>query len=452
MVLFIEKTAIEFKKSKAAPAAKLDDINASSSITSLGGSDQRKPDEVSFLGEISDEETSDSDSEFEIVEEDDVIERKNLQSSGAGDAEIGETENIKTDTESSELKESSNVIEHSSDKDTMDTPEESSIIEKSEGKNELQDPSQLTSDSLGADKNTHVACDVSSGCTDLSDVIDDSDGKNEVQDSSQLTNYSVDLKKGNSGVGESPVSVTDLAMADESARELSVEDDLSAKRYDCSSDEKSCLQDNAGEFVEGSLAGEVTIADGCKDKVVNVEGSKMECSEQKERDGTEEETIRKNVKQRNEKEQTNVQASVCRNDKQNAEDDLSIETNNSQEQSEEELPKEQGNGKDQTVLEYEIEKQKENEVQFHEESRQQDESSKEQSREETREQQNSKNTELRSEQDSENEPASVTKGSEDELEAIKNENKVKGQAATRTEQLEEEQVESTQDSENMPTN
>ena len=461
MVLFIEKTAIEFKKSKAASAAKLDNINASSSITSLNGSDQRKPDEVSFLGEISDEETSDSDSEFEKVEEDDVIERKNLQSSGPGarDAEIN-----KTDKESSELKESSDtmdtseqssdVIEHSSDKHTMDTPEESAIIQKSEGKSERQDPSQLTSDTVCADKNTPVACDASSGYTDLSANIDDSDGKKEVQDSSQLSNYSVDLQKVNSGVDESPVSDTDLlAVADKTGRELSVEDDSSAKRDDCSSGKKGCLQDNAREFVEGSLGGQVTNADGSKDKVVDVEETKMECcSEQKEMEGTVEETKRENGNQRNEKEQTTIQASVCRNDKQIAEDDLSIETNNSQEQSEEELPKEQGNGKDQTILTYEIEKQKENEVHFHGESRQQDENSKEQRREETLEQKNSKNAELNDEQDSENEPASVTKGSEDELQAIEKENEVKGQTAAGTEQVEEEQVESTQDSENMPTN
>jgi len=307
----------------------------------------------------------------------------------------------------------------------------------------------LTSDSVGADKNSPVACDASSGNTDLSAVIDDGDGMIVVQDSSQLSNHSVDPEKGKSGVDESPASGTDLsAMADKSGGNMSVEDDSSAKREDCSSGEKSCVQDNAHEFVEGSLGGEVTVADGCKDKEVNVEETKTECcSEQKEMDGTVEETKRENVNERNEKEQANVQASVCRNDKQYAESDLSVETNNSQEQSEEELPREQGNGKDQTISPYEMEKQKENEVQVHGESRQ-DENSKEQRREETREQQNSKNTELNYEQDSANEPASVTKGSEDELQAIENENEVKGQAATGT----DSQVESTQDSDNMPTN
>ena len=456
MILFTEKTAIAFKKSKVASAAKPDVVHASSSIPSLNGSGQRKPEEVSFLGEISDEEScdSDSDSEFEKIEEDDEIEGKNFQSSGpdARNVEIGDSENNKTDKESLELKESSTVIEKSSstDKDAIDTPEESSIIEKSEGKNELQDPSQSTSDSVGADKNTPVACDASSGNTDRLADVDDSDGKIEVQDSSQLSSYSVDLEKVNSGVDDSPASGKDLsAMAEKSGGEMSVEADSSEKREDCSSDEKSCVEDKAREFEEGRVGGDGTVADGCKDKEVDAEETKTGCcSEQKEMDGTVEETKWENINVRNEKELTNVQASVCRNDKENAVSDLSSDTNNSQEQSEEDPPKEQGNGKDQAIPQYEEEKQKEKEVQLHGNSPQQDENSKEQRREEICELQNSKNTELNNEQDSENEPASVTKGSEDELQANENANKVEGQAATGT----DNQVESTQDSENMPAN
>ena len=456
MILFTEKTAIAFKKSKAASAAEVDDGNASSLIASHNDSGQRKPDEVSFLGEISDEESSDSDSEFERIEEDDVTERKNPQNSGpsALNAEIGESENTRTDKESSELKESSKVIENSSssDKDTMNTPEESSSIEKSEGNNELQDPSQLTSDSVGADKSTLVACDASSGNTDLSTVIDDSEGKNELQDSSQLSSNSIGPEKGNSGVNESPASDTDLsAIVVKRGEKTSLDDDdSSAKREDCSSDEKSCAQDNAREFVEGNLGGEGTVAGGCKDKEVNDEETKKECcSEQNEIDGTVEEAKRENVNERNEKELTNVQALAYRNDKHNTESDLSVEKNNLQEQSEEELHKEQGDRKDQTVPPYEIEKQKENEVQLHGESRQQDEDSKEQRRDETLEQPNSKDTELNNEQDQKNEPASVTKGSEDELRAVEKEDqRQKGQAETGT----DSQVESTQENENILTN
>lgn len=416
MILFTEKTAIAFKKSKAASAAKLDDINASSSMTSLAGSGQRKPDEVSFLGEISDEESSDSDSELEKVEEEDLVERKNSQSSEASvrDAENRASENNRTDKESSELKGSSNVIENSADKDTMDTSKESSSIDESEGKNELQDQSQLTGDSVGADKNTSAASDASSGNADLSAVIGESEGKN---DSSQLSSNSVDPEKGNSGVDESPASETDLTvMMEKSGGKMSVDNDSSAKKEDCNRDEKSCVKGNVREFVEGSLGGEGTVADGCKDKRANAEETEMECcSEQKEIDGTVEEAKRENVNEGNEKELTNVESSVCQSDKQNAESDLSVEKNNSQGQPEEELPKEQEDGKDQTIPLHEIQKQQENEVQLHGESRQPDEDSKEQSKEEIHEQQNSTDTELNNERDSGNESASVIQGGGVEL-------------------------------------
>lgn len=421
MILFTEKTAIAFKKSKAASAAKLDDINASSSMTSLAGSGQRKPDEVSFLGEISDEESSDSDSELEKVEEEDLVERKNSQSSEASarDAENRASENNRTDQESSELKGSSNVIENSAstDKDTMDTSKESSSIDESEGKNELQDQSQLTGDSVGADKNTSAASDASSGNADLSAVIGESEGKNELRDSSQLSSNSVDPEKGNSGVDESPASETDLTvMMEKSGGKMSVDNGSSAKKEDCNRDEKSCVKGNVREFVEGSLGGEGTVADGCKDKGANAEETEMECcSEQKEIDGTEEEAKRENVNEGNEKELTNVESSVCKSDKQNAESDLSVEKNNSQGQPEEELPKEQEDGKDQTIPLHEIQKQQENEVQLHGESRQPDEDSKEQSKEEIHEQQNSTDTELNNERDSGNESASVIQGGGVEL-------------------------------------
>ena len=423
-------------------------------MMSLNNSVQRKPDEVSFLGEISDEESSDSDSEFETIEEDNETERKNPQSSGpsARNAEFGQSENNRTDKESSELKGSSNVIENSSstDADTTDAPEEASSIEKSEGKNELQDPSQLTSDSVGADKNTPVACDASSGNTDLSAVIDDSEVKNELQDSSQPSSCSVDHEKGTLTVDESPTSDTEIsATAEKSGEKMTLDDDdSSAKKEDCSNDEKSRVQDNAREFVEGSLEVKGTVADECKDKEKNVDEIKECCSEQKEMDGRLEETKRENVNERNETELTNVQASEFRNDQQSAEKDFSVKKNNSQEQLNEELPKEDETRKDQKMPLHEIEKQKINEVQLHGGGPQPDEDSKEQRREETREQQNSKDTELNNKQDKESEPANVTKDIGDELQTFENENEVKEQAVTGT----DSQVESSQDSENRPTN
>jgi len=421
----------------------------------LNNSVQRKPDEVSFLGEISDEGSSDSDSdsEFETIEEDNEIERKNPQSSGprARNAEFGESENNRTDKESSELKESANVIENSSstDADTTDTPEEASSIEKTEGKNELQDPSQLTSDSVGADKNTPVACDASSGNTGLSAVIDDSEVKNEQQDSSQPSSCSVDHEKGTLSVDESPTSDTEIsAIAEKSGEKMTLDDDdSSAKREDCSNDEKSRVQDNAREYVEGSLEVKGTVADGCNDMEENVDEIK-ECSEQKEMNGRLEETKRENVNERNETELTNVQVSEFRNDQQSAEKDFSVKKTNSQEQLGEELPKEDETRKDQKMPLHEIEKQKANEVQLHGGGRQPDEDSKEQRREETREQQNSKNTELNNKQDKESEPANVTKDIGDELQTFEIENEVKERAVTGT----DSQVASSQDSENSPTN
>lgn len=416
---------------------------------SLNNSVQRKPDEVSFLGEIPDEESSDSDSdsEFETIEEDSEIERKNPQSSGpsARNAEFGESENNRTDKESSELKESSNVIENSSstDADTTDTPEELSSIEKTEGKNELPDPSQLTSNSVGAGKNTPVTCDASSG------NIDDNEVKTELQDSSQPSSCSVDHEKGTLCVDESPTSGTEIsAIAEKSGEKMTLDDDgSSAKREDCSNDEKSRDQDNAREYVEGSLEVKGSVAVGCKDKEENVDEIK-ECSEQKEMNERLEETKRENVNERNETELTNVQASEFRNDQQSAEEDFSVKKNNSQEQLNEELPKEGETRKDKKMPLHEIEKQKANEVQLHGGGRQADEDSREQGREETREQHNSKDTELNNKQDKGSELANVTKDIGDELQTFENENEIKEQAVTGT----DSQVASSQDSENRPTN
>lgn len=416
---------------------------------SLNNSVQRKPDEVSFLGEIPDEESSDSDSdsEFETIEEDSEIERKNPQSSGpsARNAEFGEGENNRTDKESSELKESSNVIENSSstDADTTDTPEELSSIAKTEGKNELQDPSQLTSNSVGAGKNTPVTCDASSG------NIDDNEVKTELQDSSQPSSCSVDHEKGTLCVDESPTSDTEIsAIAEKSGEKMTLDDDgSSAKREDCSNDEKSRDQDNAREYVEGSLEVKGSVAVGCKDKEENVDEIK-ECSEQKEMNERLEETKRENVNERNETELTNVQASEFRNDQQSAEEDFSVKKNNSQEQLNEELPKEGETRKDKKMPLHEIEKQKANEVQLHGGGRQADEDSREQRREETREQHNSKDTELNNKQDKGSELANVTKDIGDELQTFENENEIKEQAVIGT----DSQVASSQDSENRPTN
>ena len=423
---------------------------------SLNGSGQRKPDEVSFLGEISDEDSSDSDSEFEKAEEDDLIVRKNSQGSAAGghDAQNLENENSGTEKKSSELRDSSNATGSSSNvlKDTpgpceqstsstdlsaantnnenkkadkesswlkdsldaigcstgvvKDTPDtcESVVMEKSEGNNELQDSSQLPSNSVDADKNTSVACEASSSNTDVSAVIDNSEGRNEVQDSSQLSSNSVSAVKDTSDVDESPARDTDLsAMMEKSEAKMSKEDSNRG------GDEEGCVKENVREFVEGSLGGGES-----KDKGINVGETKMECpSEKEEMKETAEETKKENLSEANEKELRNIEPPVGENDQRNTESVLSVEKYNSELQpKEEELPKtqqEQENEKIYSSSQDEIEKQQKNEP----ENQQRDEESKEQTKEEAHEQ-NSKDTELNNGQDNENKSASSTQGSADE--------------------------------------
>lgn len=66
-------------------------------------------------------------------------------------------------------------------------------------------------------------------------------------------------------------------MVEKSGGKMLVEDDLFVKREDCSSDEKSCVEDSVWEFEEGRLGGEEVVVDGCKGKEVYVEEIKMEC-------------------------------------------------------------------------------------------------------------------------------------------------------------------------------
>ncbi|KAL9958457.1 hypothetical protein ACROYT_G035472 [Oculina patagonica] len=485
----LEKTAIAFKKSKAASADQLNDVNASPSMTSLNGSGQRKPDEVSFLGEISDEESSDSDSEFEKAEEDDLTERKNSQGSAADglDAQNGENknnrtekesselidasnlnvdstsvvkdtphpyeestsktdlsvvnmynENIKTDQESSELKDSSNATREFNGvvETTLDTCEGSSstcntdrpmVMDKSEVTNELQDSSRLPSTSVGADKNTAVTCEASN--TDLS--ADSSGGRNEVQDAAQLSSTSVSAAKDTSDVDESTANDTDLSsMMEKSEGKMSV-DDSSAKQ-DPSGDGESSVKGNALEFVEGSLGMEEVCSDKSKDKEINAEETKKECpSETEEMKETVKELKKENLSETSEKELANIEPSVSKNDERNTENNLQLQ------QKEEDLPKtqEQESGKGESGSQEEIEKQQKNEEQLNEKSRQTDE--------ETHEQ-NSKDTELNNEQGNDKKPASHAQGSGDEVQA--GEDELKPQTVGETDNQD------AQDSDNKQTN
>lgn len=390
--LFAEKTAIAFKKSKAASSEQLDDVNATSPMSSLNGSGQQKSDEVNFLGEISDEDSSDSDSsdsdsELENGEEDDLIKRKNSQGSGASglDAEKREHENNRTDKESSELKDPSAHVTSdtaSALKDTPDTCEASSsstdlVVDKSEEKNKEQDSSE------------------SESCS--SAMLDNKEGKNKVQDSSQLSNDSVSAVK---DTRESLVSDADLsAMIKKSEGKIEM-DDSSSKQEDRSGDEKSYVKDNVGEFVEGSLGEEES-----KDTRVDDEETKTECPSVKEEIeadtqgvGKEADVKTENLSDANEKKLTNVDVSVSRNDGQNAKSDLIVEKINSQGQLEED----------------EIEKPHQHEVQLDRESLRHDEDNKVKAKEETHEQHNRADTELNHEQVNENEPASQEQGSKDE--------------------------------------
>lgn len=115
----LEKAALAFKKAKVESGDQVDDVSNTSSETSLSIG-QRKPDDVSFLGEISDEDSSVSLDEFD-KDANDFMGTKNSQTvaqSGAasvemqerGDKMTGEGQEVKRSSVETHSSDSSNII------------------------------------------------------------------------------------------------------------------------------------------------------------------------------------------------------------------------------------------------------------------------------------------------------------------------------------------------------
>ena len=415
-------------------------------MTSLNSRGQRKPDEVSFLGEISDEESSDSESEEKGVVKSSI----GLEPKGF-DAKKRENENIRTENESQELKTSSEVIGNSLSvaKDATNTCEvttsdaDRSVATNLEEKSTPQDESQLISNSVGAGNSTEVTLEAS---TSVSAVIDNEEEKNAAQDSSPSSNNSVNAMKETRDVCESPVRDANLsAVIEKSEGKMPVSE--SSLEQDNSKMGASAM-DHVWESVESSLREEEeTGSSDRKGTEVDVDyPSEKQKLESTERDEKETDVKGDNLSEENAKELPNVGSRT-------GSSDLSVKKIDSRVERDEETSKdqeEQGSKKDSITSQVGVEKLQNTEEQLAAESGQLDEGSEEQAQDKTHEQQNNMDTNLNDGLLNGKEPEGEAQRCEDR--ALDSEKETNQETTSKTDNKDESPQQTTQDGENEQTN
>ena len=418
-------------------------------MTSFNSRGQRKPDEVSFLGEISDEESSDSESEEKGVVKSSI----GLEPRGF-DAKKRENENIRTANESQELKTSSEVIGTSLSvaKDATNTCEvttsdaDRSVATNLEEKSTPQDESQLISNSVGAGNSTEVTLEASTSGTDVSAVIDNKEEKNTAQDSSTSSNNSVNVMKETRDVCESPVSDANLsAVIEKSEGKMPVSE--SSLEQDNSKMGASAV-DHVRESVESGLREEEeTGSSDRKGTEVDVDyPSEKQKLESTERDEKETDVKGVNLSEENAKELPNVGSRT-------GSSDLSVKKIDSRVERDEETSKdqeEQESKKDSITSQDGVEKLQNTEEQLAAESGQLDEGSEEQTQDKTHEQQNNMDTNLNDGLLNGKEPEGEAQRCEDR--ALDSEKETNQETTSKTDNKDESPQQTTQDGENEQTN
>ena len=292
-VLSAEKTAIAFKKSKATSRDQVGDVSSTSSETALSASGQQKPPDVSFLGEISsDEDSSDSGSEFEKEEENDLSKIKSSQGLGKSEvanAEIRNDEFIRTNQQSSELKDSSETTSNPPGSDKKNVPHTSetstvwtdlpTVMAEADEKREAEDSASQNSEAK--DPSPVDTLVMSTANTDLSATIKQTGGNRQVEESSaqdtKLNGSSVnssDIVKDTTDTFEASRSSEELSAVTEKSTEKLEADDSSEKQKDFISNSKSCDDDKVEETKtspaslekEGDVKRDHGRVDDCKEK------------------------------------------------------------------------------------------------------------------------------------------------------------------------------------------
>lgn len=316
----LEKTAIEFKKKKIASPSNLGDVNVAQSMTSPDAGGQRKPEEVSFLGEISDEDSSDDDSS-----DDDSEETSGVKSTPG--LEPREVDDRKCDSESFRAQDGSqdaafpNVNDNSesqsaakgsmnTSKDSVDDGDRFELSERSEEKYQPQEVSKSTSASINADDTKASSLEALSGNTNLSTVIDNNEEQNADQDSSQSNSNVVNTVNEIQDVSKSPVADEDRSGT------------IAASPNEDNCETKTCAEDGVEESAESGL-GEVkeeTASNERKGSEVEVQETKTGYSVEREMlDGTE-----RDEKETDVKGNQNVDLLASDNTKQAGSSDLSM--------------------------------------------------------------------------------------------------------------------------------
>ena len=270
------------KKSKAVSSDQLDDVSTTSSAASLDASGQRKPDEASFLGEISAEDSSESGDEFENG-------GSNLKGINCqGSVKSEQTNNLKyswTDERSSEVKDSSELASSSSSCEGTSNTEASSVGTDSSVS------MGTTEEGLFAIKNetSVVGADLSTASEQTEEKFEgeklsaqEEEGKDSSLNSSEPANDAQSTSATSVSCAELPGMTEEIALEEEASNSAE-------KQEDCDSGKGSCLGDKDGvlcEFVEGSLSGELVNASESIDVETKVEGKKSKDSPlEQENDG-----------------------------------------------------------------------------------------------------------------------------------------------------------------------
>lgn len=237
-------------------------------MSSLNGSGQKKPDDVSFLGEMSDEDSSESGDEFDKGGSN----FKDINCQGSVKSEQGYSRPI--DEQNSEVKDSSAISSSSGSCEGTSNTEGCTVgtdCSVSMGK---------TEEGLCAIKSetSLVGADLSTASKQTEEKFEEeklSAQEKEVKDSS--LDSSGDAQGNSASYGSSaelPGMTEQIAMKMEAS-------DSKEKQEDCDSEKGSCLGDKDGvprEFVEGSLSSELVNASESIDVETKVEGEKRKDS------------------------------------------------------------------------------------------------------------------------------------------------------------------------------
>ena len=236
-------------------------------MSSLNGSGQRKPDDVSFLGEISDEDSSESGDECDKGGSN----FKDINCQGSVKSDQGYSRLI--DEQNSEVKDSSGMACSSG------SCEGTSSTSNTEGCTVGTDFS-VSMGKLCAIKseNPLVGADLS---TTSKQTEEKSKGEKLSAQEKEVKDSSLDSSgdaQGNSASSGSSAALP--GMTEQIAMKMEASDSKE-KQEDCDSEKGSCLGDKDGvlrEFVEGSLSSELVNASESIDVETNVEGTKRKDS------------------------------------------------------------------------------------------------------------------------------------------------------------------------------